>query len=239
MSTLLLRLAGPLQSWGTQGRFGLRDAGREPSKSGVIGLLCAALGRARHEPVDDLATLTMGVRVDREGAVGRDYQTTGGGRWRGAPYGVAEPDGTLGGTVLSDRFYLADADFLVGLSAETEVQEALLCELDRALAASVWPLALGRRSYVPGVPPRLPDAAPLGPGLREGDLLDVLRAYPWLDARGEALPARVRFVLDAAPGSTADVRADVPLSFVSSARRFATRAVRTAYYGPLGPGQEG
>ena len=47
MSVLLLRLAGPMQAWGTQSRFTVRDTGLEPSKSGVIGLLCAAL---RSEP---------------------------------------------------------------------------------------------------------------------------------------------------------------------------------------------
>ena len=61
--TLLIRLAGPMQSWGTQGRFDVRDTEREPSKSGVVGLLCAALGRDRSEPLDDLASLRMGVRV--------------------------------------------------------------------------------------------------------------------------------------------------------------------------------
>ncbi|HEY8601690.1 MAG TPA: type I-E CRISPR-associated protein Cas5/CasD [Thermomicrobiales bacterium] len=231
MWTLLIRLSGPMQSWGTQSRFGNRDTGREPSKSGVVGLLCAALGRTREKPIADVTALKMGVRVDREGSVGRDYQTTGGGNWRGGSYGVIGSDGKLGGTVLSDRYYLADADFLVGLMAMTDEQVTLLRELDRALAAPVWQLALGRKAFVPGVPPRLPDAAPLGPGLREGKLLDVLRAYPWQDARGNALDPRVRFVLDAEPGSTADVRADVPLSFVSTARRFTTRSVHIDYYG--------
>ncbi|MCC6313005.1 MAG: type I-E CRISPR-associated protein Cas5/CasD, partial [Thermomicrobiales bacterium] len=75
MHTLLLRLAGPMQAWGTQSRFTERDTGLEPSKSGVIGLLCAALGRERTDPVDDLAALTMAVRVDIEGVVRRDFQT--------------------------------------------------------------------------------------------------------------------------------------------------------------------
>ena len=44
MSTLLLRLAGPMQSWGTDSKFDVRRTGREPSKSGVIGLVAAALG---------------------------------------------------------------------------------------------------------------------------------------------------------------------------------------------------
>ncbi len=55
MSTLLMFLAGPMQSWGTQSRHSNRDTGLEPSKSGVIGLLCAALGRPRSAAIDDLA----------------------------------------------------------------------------------------------------------------------------------------------------------------------------------------
>ena len=42
MSTLLLRLAAPLQAWGTASKFERRRTQREPSKSGVIGMLAAA-----------------------------------------------------------------------------------------------------------------------------------------------------------------------------------------------------
>ena len=46
-ATLLLRLQGPMQSWGTTSRFDERDTQLEPSKSGVLGLVCAAIGRDR------------------------------------------------------------------------------------------------------------------------------------------------------------------------------------------------
>ncbi|NLO07691.1 MAG: type I-E CRISPR-associated protein Cas5/CasD, partial [candidate division WS1 bacterium] len=67
MPVLLMRLEGPMQSWGTQSRFTVRDTGREPSKSAVIGLLCAALGVDRDEDdrLADLATMRMAVRIDR------------------------------------------------------------------------------------------------------------------------------------------------------------------------------
>ena len=73
MTTLLMRMRAPMMSWGDHSRFTIRDTRREPTKSAVIGLLCAALGRPRLEPVDDLAALKMGVRIDREGVdlVGR------------------------------------------------------------------------------------------------------------------------------------------------------------------------
>lgn len=119
MSTLLLRLAAPMQSWGTQSRYEVRDTGTEPSKSGVIGLLCAALGRGRNIPVDDLASLRMGVRVDREGVVKMDFQTAGGGDFAGrSSYGVYRADGSRPGAVLAHKYYLSDADFLVGLEAD-------------------------------------------------------------------------------------------------------------------------
>ena len=50
MATLLLRFAAPLQAWGIDSKFETRNTEREPSKSGVIGLLAAALGYKRTEP---------------------------------------------------------------------------------------------------------------------------------------------------------------------------------------------
>ena len=75
MSTLLLRLAAPIQSWGNDSRFEVRRTGKEPTKSGVIGLLAAALGRSRADSLDDLCSLRFGVRVDQEGQLLRDFHT--------------------------------------------------------------------------------------------------------------------------------------------------------------------
>ena len=77
MATLLLRLVGPMQSWGTTSRFDDRDTAKEPSKSGVLGLVAAALGIDRENWVElePLCHLCMGVRHDRPGVPKRDYQT--------------------------------------------------------------------------------------------------------------------------------------------------------------------
>ncbi|MBK6787558.1 MAG: type I-E CRISPR-associated protein Cas5/CasD [Betaproteobacteria bacterium] len=166
MSTLLLRLAGPMQSWGTTSRFDERDTQLEPSKSGVVGLLCAALGRDRAEPVDDLAALRMGVRVDREGMPMRDFQTA-----KGLLIATGKVD--LERTVVSPRHYLADAAFLVGLEGD---DEALLRRLLSATRCPVWPLALGRKSFPPGSPVALLDP-PFG-GLHPGSLEQALQQQP-------------------------------------------------------------
>ncbi|CAM5729897.1 hypothetical protein SANTM175S_01872 [Streptomyces antimycoticus] len=74
-AVLLLRLAGPLQAWGSRSAFNRRETNAEPTKSGVIGLLAAAAGRAREEPLDELLPLRLGIRVDQPGTLLRDYHT--------------------------------------------------------------------------------------------------------------------------------------------------------------------
>ena len=116
MGTLLIRLEGPMQSWGTTSRFDQRDTGKEPSKSGVIGLLAAALGYDREDwqNVEPLTQLKMGVRHDRPGILKRDYQTAG----CASPNEIIKADGKLSDNgVVSERFYLSDACFLVGFES--------------------------------------------------------------------------------------------------------------------------
>ena len=207
MSTLLLRLVGPMQSWGVQSHFTNRDTGLEPSKSGVIGLLCAALGRPRTAPLDDLAALMMGVRADREGKIEKDYHTA---------KDVLKAGGGIKDTEVSERFYLADAAFLVGLAGDL----ALLRTLHEALRAPVWALFLGRKAFVPAEPVWLPD------GLRpDDDLRTALLGYRWLGRPGETPPPKVRVVWDNPAG--AEVRPDLPISF--AARAFLPRRVETTF----------
>lgn len=228
MYTLLLRLEGPMQSWGTSSRFTQRDTGMEPSKSGVIGLLCAALGKPRDEtrtaegpwpPLAVLAGLKMGVRTDRAGTVGVDFQTAGGGRFAGEKYGVAHVHGGLFGSVMSHRFFLQDASFLVGLSGP---DRALLEQLHEALARPVWQLYLGRKGYVPSVPPYLPD------GLVEADLRTALLSYP-LPERADA---EIRLILETDDPAGAEPRMDQPLDYAR--RLFGRRYVRVEPYVPPG-----
>lgn len=214
--TLLLRLAGPMQSWGTQSRFSIRDTGLEPSKSGVFGLLCAALGAPRNdeETLQRLREgLTMGVRVDREGVMKKDFHTA-------KDVAKASGSGTKD-TEISDRWYLADADFLVGLESE---DEALLLALNKALAKPVWQISLGRKSFVPSAPIRELDA-PLPMSLRE-----ALEKHCWKTDRKEEAPARLRVAVDANAAEDnwqTEIRQDVPLSFAN--RSFTIRQVKTGF----------
>jgi CRISPR system Cascade subunit CasD len=216
-STLLICLAGPMQSWGSRSRFLERDTEREPTKSGVVGLLAAALGRPRVSDPQDLAALRMGVRVEREGRVERDYQTA---------LQVRKADPKAGtDTVVSNRYYLSDAVFLVGLESE---DLGFLQKLDDALSRPRWSLFLGRKAFVPGTPIRL------GDGLRRGENLEAaLSGYPLLaplpePARADE-PVQLRTVIECVGDEEPEVRVDVPLSFVSSDRRYGVRHVRTTF----------
>jgi len=209
VSVLLLRLAGPMQSWGTRSRFSSRDTGLEPSRSGVVGLLCAALGRERDQPLDDFIPLKMAVRVDREGRLMRDYHTAQNVR-------RADTTKTPQETVLSERFYLADADFLVGLQGEAAFLETLVA----ALHAPVWQLCLGRKAFVPSLP--------VCEGIHDGELYEVLKKQPWRKrTRFEETPTKLRCVIEVEYGK-GEPRQDVPLSFVSRDRKFAVRHVTDA-----------
>ena len=220
MPTLLLRLAGPMQSWGTTSRFDQRDTGKEPSKSGVLGLLAAALGIDREQWNDDLqklAALTMAVRHDRPGVPRRDFQTAG----CAVSDTMIRADGSVSKDgVTSHRDYLADAVFLVGLEGP---DRGLLERAHGALQNPVWPLALGRKSYVPA------ESVWLEGGVVDSPLMVALAAWSWLSTprRGEGLPERLLVSLESADGS-GTLRMDQLLSSFAD-RRFGARHVRSEW----------
>jgi CRISPR system Cascade subunit CasD len=195
-----------MMSWGDHSQFGHRDSRREPTKSAVIGLLCASLGRPRWEPVNDLAALKMGVRVNKEGVLQRDYHTV--------QDNIRNRE--KASTTLSDRYYVADADYLVGLEGEAE----LLNQLDTALQSPRWQLYLGRKSFIPSHPIRV--------GLVAHPLLLALQNAAYEHRGRRKPPFPLRFVLETDGGM--DNRQDVPLDW--QRRRFGFRTVTTTYHTP-------
>jgi CRISPR system Cascade subunit CasD len=227
---LLIRLAGPLQSWGVASRFARRDTHSRPTKSGAIGLCAAALGLDREQPLGELAAVLFGVRADRPGTPLRDYHTVGGGTypirprdlvtdhrratateaasgaaedatanpagqaaepfgrhalagWYGAPKRIAA-DPVSGALVsgevrrnsmITERWYLSDAAFLVGL------QHSDLSLLEQVAHALEYPkrlLWLGRKSC--------PPSGELALGVVPGALKEVFETRPLLPAEGVA-----------------------------------------------------
>jgi len=172
-NTLFLRLEGPLQAWGDNSKFVIRRTMDAPTKSGVIGLICCAMGLSRQaarELLPELNDLAMGVRLDRPGTRWWDYHTVGAG------YGLLTAEGKIKKTastgeyetLVSRREYLCDASFLVALHGYTE----LLQRVKYALGTPKWALFLGRKSCPPSTP------IPAGEA-RSDDLLSALRHQLW------------------------------------------------------------
>lgn len=210
--SLLLLLRGPLQSWGDDSRYTVRGTQAYPSKSGVLGLLAAAQGRRRTDPVEDLARLSFGVRVDQPGRALKDFQTS-----------TAWQKGETTPLALVSRYYLTDAVFVAAVGGEPPLLEAL----EGALRRPRFPLFLGRRS------------CPAGPdlliGVREGDVDAALRAEPWhasSDYR-RSVPQQMSLSVfrDRLPGEQEPAyarRRDVPVSFDPARRDYGWRDVVAA-----------
>lgn len=228
---IVLRLAGPLQSWGIASQFNQRRTASAPTKSGIVGLLAAALGRRREDPIEDLVSLRMGVRSDQPGSLLRDYHTvsdrpgtpllsasldTKGRQKRTSPKKYTQP---------TDRFYLQDAVFIAVLQGRTE----FLGDLARAVRHPVFPLALGRRACVP-TPPILVPAT--DDDLWAGTFLSVLRNVPWQASehvRTKVTSVSVRLAASWDDPDGDDSRADLPASFDPRRRGMATRKVSSGW----------
>ena len=204
MNTLLIRLAAPLQSWGIESKFDTRRTAREPSKSGVIGLVAASLGIKRYEDdkICELSKLRLGVRVDKEGVLVKDYQTVDGGKSKYVTY----------------RHYLSDAVFVVGLESE-DIE--LLAKIEEALAHPAYPLFLGRRSC--------PPTGRLCMGIRNGSLHEVLADLEKVPLQYEYStynkPQSIRIVMDSDDVHGGSIVRDVPVSFSPEHRKFTFRRV--------------
>ncbi|MCX6879954.1 MAG: type I-E CRISPR-associated protein Cas5/CasD [Verrucomicrobia bacterium] len=159
---LAILLDGPMQSWGFTSRFTRRTTALHPTKSGVVGLLAAALGIDKHgadeaSRIGRLAALECTTimlpkqRGEREMPMLRlsDYHTIGGGyddaEWMKKPRAAS---GAKLDTVLSERHYLLDARFGVLLEGEPEWLE----DIADHLRNPTWGLWLGRKCCIPATP---------------------------------------------------------------------------------------
>lgn len=208
MATLLLRLNSPLQSWGTGSLYDDRETDYYPSKSGVIGLLAAALGRDRSDNVDDLNNLKFGVRIDNQGVILDDFQIT--------------DMGEKLNKNLSHKKYLSDATFLVGL--ECNDKDKLLC-IRNAVLNPKFVIFLGKKSC--------PPTSPIVIGIREKSLYDALLDEPWLLPnwrQKEKLRFKdkeyLRIIVDSDESNA--LMKDVAISYSSKKREYKYRYVEEA-----------
>jgi len=168
-SVLAFYLDAPLQAWGASSRFQRRGTESFPTKSGIIGLLAAAIGIDKHSPQEEeqlqpltaLAFSVFKVQGAQLHPVQRleDFHTVGGGwydDWQAnksnlrAKMGVPSKagDGSPFGTVITRRTYLTDARFIAVLEGSVEVLDACA----KALENPIWGVWFGRKCCLPAAP---------------------------------------------------------------------------------------
>ena len=218
MTGFVLRLAGPLQSWGEHSAFGDRDTLGFPTRSGIIGIFAAAQGLRRGEPLDQYAPLKFTVRVDQPGVHVVDFHTAGGGlpRERSIPTAGGGRRGEGKATIVTRRMYLADAAFTVAV----EGPDDLTRQIAAALRSPRWQPYLGRRSCPPDQPMLLRAHA--------GDPVQELRQRVPLPGRKPDTADHVTVdIITEEPGENTaltEVR-DIPDAFSRSGHRYELRAV--------------
>jgi CRISPR system Cascade subunit CasD len=200
---LLLRLEGPLQSWGERARWNQRDTAFFPTKSAVVGIIACAMGLARGDKqiIELCSAINIAFRADRPGALMTDYHTVTG--IIGTAEGKQRGNKGEESTILSFRQYLQDAYFLVAITADEQIVE----KCRAALLNPVWPVYLGRKSCVPTAPVLIKVTYDFE------SLDDVMQHYPFAEPRAayESEPSRLYEVDDAENGYLRnDIVSDAP-----------------------------
>ncbi|MGW7551706.1 type I-E CRISPR-associated protein Cas5/CasD [Streptomyces rimosus] len=227
MSALILRLAGPLQSWGERSAFApVRDTAPFPTRSALTGMFAAAEGISRDDSgaLHRYRPLRFTIRIDRPGVPLIDYHTAGGGRPTSRT-AATSGGSNKGAAVITRRHYLADAVFVVAVSGP----DPTIDRLARALRRPCWAPYLGRRSCVPDEPlllhahaadpeTELLTRVPLSRTPQPTDPDTTTLAVPFLY---EHPPA------DGRPGTEADTVSvnDIPFSFSPQARAYGSRTL--------------
>jgi CRISPR system Cascade subunit CasD len=197
---LILVLQGPMQSWGLQGKFDHRDTASMPTKSGIVGMLGAALGveRADRVGIAELAALPMSVICVKRGELMTDFHTVGCSK---SDKGIPKADGGYTQAV-THRDYLCDATFAVVITGDGEFMDRIAAALDNPK----WGLFLGRKSCLP-TRPILEAVVDTEDSVR--DILKRLGVSEGSDCVSD--------------GSGDGMQQDVPIDF--KARRYSSRAV--------------
>ncbi len=211
---LALRLVGPLQSWGFDSQYNRRNTGLIPTKSGIAGICCAALGLSRGSVEEQKFLSSFGAVQMTAIAIPRniakkelpvrrlqDYHTV---------LNTKTADGKNKDCHITHRQYLTDAAFGILLEGDA----TRLSEIATALANPKWGIWLGRKACIP--------SAPVLAGLKY-NRDEALR----LLIGGKPLES---FTRQEEVENFADGRVslpDTPVSFAIDRRLFSPRRVRT------------
>lgn len=160
---LAFYLNGPLQAWGSSSRFQRRETELYPTKSGIVGLIAAAMGIDKHaedeaELLKPIAAMSLSIYATESDSAGRlqrlsDYHTVGGGYDNKDPVQKLRitrkaSGGASANAVITNRVYLTDARFVAVLEGES----CIVKRCADALKNPVWGVWFGRKCCIPATP---------------------------------------------------------------------------------------
>lgn len=210
MKTILLKFSGPLQSWGTNSNFETRRTDFYPSKSGVIGMISAGLGLRRDdEKIQKLNEIDFAIRVEQYGNILRDYHIAR----------KFDSKGKFDRTYVTNRYYLEDYIFIVGISHK---DEKLMDEIADSLKNQYFQIFMGRRSN--------PVPMDFILNVSNENLMDLIRCYPWQAAEWYKRKLENKKVFleiysdaDLTESKSISLRKDRVISFSQKDRKFGYR----------------
>lgn len=209
MKTILLKLKGPMQSWGTSSHFETRNTDYYPSKSAVIGIIAASFGyrRDQEQKIKELNELDFALRVDQPGTLLRDYHIA-------QKY---KKTGEFERTYVTNRYYMEDAVFVAAISHANDQQVE---EIYEALQHPYFSPFMGRRSC--------PVPLDFIIKITEEDAITALEKLEWQAAewyKKKYADYRADIYADKAliPQGIATMRKDYVISFSQKERKFGPR----------------
>lgn len=216
VKTILLKLSGPLQAWGTSSHFETRNTDYYPSKSGVIGILAASLGYKRCEDtkIQKLNMLDFAIRIDQTGGLLRDFHTAA--KYEQLANGCGRC-AEFNKTYTTYRYYMEDSVFVVALS---HADDQWIDQIIYALKHPCFAPYMGRRSC--------PLPADFILSSSNEDALSALRnvewqAASWYKASHQNYRAEIYADKDLIPHGRAIMRNDRVVSFSQKQRKFSPR----------------
>lgn len=209
VKTILLKLTGPMQSWGTSSRFETRMSDYYPSKSGVIGIIAASLGynRDEDEKIQKLNDLDFAVRVDQEGVLKKDFHIAI----------KLDDNGNAEKPYVTNRYYMEDAVFVVAISHE---DDKWIEEILQGLKYPYFQPFMGRRSC--------PLLGSFILGTSEDGPIEALenldwQAANWYKKKNKNYRADIYADKDLLPEKPHTIRNDRVISFSQKERKFGPR----------------
>ncbi len=208
---LTLYLDSPLQSWGYQSRFDRRTSFSFPTRSGVTGMICAAMGidRGDAEALQAFADLKMRMLMFQSHGRLIDFHTVGGGWDKNTDpcHIVQTAKGKPGNTVVTRREYLQWSKFGVIIQGRLN----FLKQIKEALIDPHWGIWMGRKSCVPVSP------------VFQGIFTDIEAAGAHLTTLA-GVPVQRTVEESSAFEDGSDTINDMPLNYAE--RRYAPRRIR-------------